>query len=343
LTFSSSNPILPLSSLCRKGQIFFAAEKKDDTMNRTGKKCDLTDIPDLSREDVRIIFERAAEMKRDRTAYAGSLAGKVMALISEKQSLRTRVTFQTGMYQLGGYSIYLSNHDISLGRREPVIDVARNLERWVDVIVARVFKQESILDLAKYASVPVINALSDMAHPCQALADLFTLEWLGYNLRGFPLTYIGDGNNVCHSLMLLSGLMGVRMTVSTPEIETYMPNRNIFEQARVLAHESGGEIIYEPNPDRAVRGAKAVYTDVWASMGQEEEAEVRKQVFAKYQVNAALLSKAEPGAYVMHCLPAHRGEEITDEVMESEQSIVFEQAENRLHTQKAILHYLLLG
>ncbi|HQP98077.1 MAG TPA: ornithine carbamoyltransferase [bacterium] len=306
-------------------------------------KRDLTYIPDLSREDVRIIFGRSAEMKKDRTAYAGSLAGKVMALISEKQSLRTRVTFETGMYQLGGYSIYLSNHDISLGKREPVIDIARNLERWVDVIVARVFKQESIIDLAKYSSVPVINALSDMAHPCQALADLFTLEWLGHDLKGFPFTYIGDGNNVCHSLMLLSGLTGVKMTVSTPEIETYMPNKKIFEQARALARESGGEIIHEPNPGRAVQGAKAVYTDVWASMGQEKEAEIRKQVFAKYQVNAALLSQAEPGAYVMHCLPAHRGEEITDEAMESEQSIVFEQAENRLHTQKAILHYLMLG
>jgi ornithine carbamoyltransferase len=195
--------------------------------------------------------------------------------------------------------------------------------------------------MAKYASVPVINALSDDAHPSQALADFFTLESLGHELRGFPLTYVGDGNNVCHSLILLTGLMGLRLTVSTPDTPEYMPRGSVVERGRSLAAESGGEIRYEPDPFRAVRGARAVYTDVWTSMGQEDEAEERQKAFAGYQVNSALLAHAEPGAVVMHCLPAHRGEEITDDVIDSDQSIVFEQAENRLHTQKAILHYLL--
>jgi ornithine carbamoyltransferase len=245
------------------------------------------------------------------------------------------------MYQLGGYAVYLTNHDISLGKREPVADVARNLERWVDIIVARVHRQESVEQLAKYASVPVVNALSDDTHPCQALADFFTLERLGHNLKGFPLTYVGDGNNVCHSLVLLSGLVGLRLTVSTPETLDYMPRESVMEQGRYMAAASGGEIRYESDPVRAVRGARAVYTDVWTSMGQENEADVRQRAFADYQVNSALLAHAEPGALVMHCLPAHRGEEITDEVIDSEQSIIFEQAENRLHTQKAILHYFL--
>ena len=313
------------------------------TAPEKNNKRDLTCIPDLSNEDVRIIFDRASSMRKDRTAFAGTLRGKVMALISEKQSLRTRVTFETGMYQLGGYTIYLSNHDISFGKREPAADIARNLERWVDIIVARVFRQESVNDLAKYASIPVINALSDDAHPCQALADFFTLQWLGHDLKGFPLTYVGDGNNVCHSIMLLSGVMGLRLTVSTPENPAYMPRESILVHARRLAAENGGEINYEPDPVCAVRGARAVYTDVWTSMGQEEEAEERQKAFWDYQVNSALLSHAESGALTMHCLPAHRGEEITDEVMDSEYSIVFEQAENRLHTQKAILHYFLAG
>ena len=310
-------------------------------MSVTVKKRDLRYVTDLSIEDIRQIFDRAATMRRDRTAFAGSLAGKVMALIMEKQSLRTRVTFETGMYHLGGVSIFLTNQDIALGKREPVADVARNLERWVDLIVARVYEQDHVDQLAKYASVPVINALSDEAHPCQALTDLFTLQFLGHDLHGFPLTYIGDGNNVCNSLALLSGLLGVQLTISTPKVPQYMPQEKWMNLGRKLAAQNGGEIRFESDPKKAVQGARAVYTDVWASMGREDESEERRKAFADYQVNADLMKHADPDAVVMHCLPAHRGEEITDEVMDSPQSIVFEQAENRLHVQKALLHFFM--
>ncbi|MBZ0256668.1 ornithine carbamoyltransferase, partial [bacterium] len=225
--------------------------------------------------------------------------------------------------------------------REPVKDVARNLARWVDLVVARVFAQQSIVDLAKYADIPVINALSDEGHPCQAVADLFTV-WDSLrergDLSGFNMTYIGDGNNVCNSLILIAGLLGFHLTVCTPS--GYEPHPAMTWQGREMSHDWGGAITFELDPVKAVKNSDAIYTDVWTSMGQEEESEERRRVFQSYQVNEGLLSQAPSHAVVMHCLPAHRGEEITDGVLESDRSVVFEQAENRLHTQKALMKYL---
>jgi ornithine carbamoyltransferase len=242
---------------------------------------------------------------------------------------------------LGGHDVYLTNQDIALGKREPVKDVARNLSRWVDLIVARVFQQASIMELAQYSTIPVINALSDEGHPCQVIADLYTIWDLVRErgeLEGFRLTYIGDGNNVCNSLILIAGLSGMHITVCTPP--GYEPDARILRQGRELCHTNGAAVTFEVDPRKAVNEADAIYTDVWASMGQEEEANKRKEEFKAYQVNADLISWAPDNVKVMHCLPAHRGEEITDEVLESKDSLVFDQAENRLHAQKAIMKFL---
>lgn len=298
-------------------------------------------ISDLTREQLHDILQLTGKMKDDPAQYRDCLKGKTMAMINEKQSLRTKVTFEAGIQQLGGYSIYLTNHDINLGKREPVKDVARNLSRWVDIIVARVYLQATVDELATFAAIPVVNALSDEEHPCQAIADVFTIwdQRCGRNsLQGYRLTFIGDGNNVCNSLMLISGLLGMRMVVCTPE--RYQPCERIFNQANQLARELGGSIVLETNPVTAVQSTQAIYTDVWTSMGQERETEQRIKDFQGYQVNTALMSKAPRDAIVMHCLPAHRDEEITDEVIESPNSVVFDQAENRLHAQKAIMKYL---
>lgn len=305
------------------------------------KKRDLRLVTDLNREDLLAIFQISADMKADPRAFAKALEGKTMAMINEKQSLRTKVTFEAGIQQLGGYSVYLTNQDINLGKREPVKDIARNLARWVDLIVARVYAQQSIMDLAKYADVPVINALSDEGHPCQAIADLFTvwdcLRERG-DLAGFNMTFIGDGNNVCNSLILIAGLLGFHLTVCTPS--GYEPDPSMTWQGREMSHDWGGAITFELDPVKAVKKADAIYTDVWTSMGQEKESDERNRIFQGYQVNEGLLSQAPSHAVVMHCLPAHRGEEITDGVLESDRSVVFEQAENRLHTQKALMKYL---
>ncbi len=305
------------------------------------KKRDLRLISDLTRDDLLAIFQISADLKTDPRAFALALEGKTMAMINEKQSLRTKVTFEAGIQQLGGYSVYLTNQDINLGKREPVKDVARNLARWVDLIVARVYAQQTIMDLAKYADIPVINALSDEGHPCQAIADLFTvwdkLRERG-DMQGFNMTFIGDGNNVCNSLILIAGLLGFHLTVCTPS--GYEPDPSMTWQGREMSHDWGGAITFELDPVKAVKSADAIYTDVWTSMGQEKETDERKRVFQGYQVNEGLLSQAPNHAVVMHCLPAHRGEEITDGVLESDRSVVFEQAENRLHTQKALMKYL---
>ncbi|MBI1389298.1 MAG: ornithine carbamoyltransferase [bacterium] len=304
-------------------------------------KRDLRTVIDLNRDELLTVFQLAAEMKENPLQFSKALEGKTMAMINEKQSLRTKVTFEAGIQQLGGYAVYLTNQDINLGKREPVKDIARNLSRWVDLVAARVYKQATVMELAKYSSIPVINALSDEGHPCQAMADLFTI-WdfvkKREELRGFNLTFIGDGNNVCNSLILIAGLLGFHLTVCTPA--GYEPNPTMTWQGREMSHDWGGAITFELDPVKAVAGADAIYTDVWTSMGQEEETEKRREVFKPYQVNEALLEKAPKHAVVMHCLPAHRGEEITDGVMESERSVVFEQAENRLHTQKALMKFL---
>jgi ornithine carbamoyltransferase len=294
-------------------------------------------IRDLDAETVRRLFRLTADLKakqkaRDRAAL---LAGRTMALIFEKPSLRTRVTFEVGMFQLGGSSVYLAAQEIGMGKRESVPDIARNLSRWVDVIAARVFSHSTVEDLARHASIPVINGLSDFEHPCQALADLFTLWERGLDLEQTRVAWVGDGNNVCHSLLLLATLTGTQVTVASPP--GFEPDPGVLETCRAL----GGRVKLTVEARDAVEDADVIYTDVWISMGQENERERRLEAFQRYQVNERLLQFGRDGALVMHCLPAHRGEEITDGVLESPRSVVLDQAENRLHAQKAITVHLL--
>jgi len=288
---------------------------------------------------VRELFHLAADIKEHPDRYQSAFSGRFLAMIFEKPSLRTRVTFEVGIASLGGTAIFLDHANARLGERESIPDVARSLSRWVHGIVARVFSQEALETLAAYASVPVINALSDLYHPCQTFSDFFTLEEKFGSVRGLKLVYLGDGNNMCHSLMVAGARVGAHVRIATPA--GYEPDAKIVAAARRDAAATAGTIELFRAPEDAVRGAQAVYTDVWASMGQEGEAEARAAIFAPYQVNAALMSLAAPGAVFLHCLPAHRGSEVTDEVMESPCSIVFDQAENRLHVQKAILLMLL--
>jgi ornithine carbamoyltransferase len=297
---------------------------------------------DLSRQDVEALFRRAQELKAEWQSGGHSsplLQGKTLALVFEKPSLRTRVAFEAGMTQLGGHGSYLSANDIDMGGRESVPDVARNLSRWVQAIAARVFKHTTVETLARSASVPVINALSDREHPCQALADMLTLLERFGRLQGLRLAYVGDGNNVCHSLMLLGATLGVNVGVACPP--DYRPDPEILALAEQRAAESDSTITISATPSEVVEGADAVYTDVWASMGQEHEAARRRPVFQPYQVNTALMALARADGLVMHCLPAHRGEEITAEVIDGPNSVVFDQAENRLHVQKALVLTLL--
>jgi ornithine carbamoyltransferase len=288
---------------------------------------------------VRDLYRLTAEVKAHPEKYRTALAGRFVALIMEKASLRTRVTFEVGMGSLGGSAIFLDQTQSPLGKRESIPDVARNLSRWVQGIVARVHEQRKLELLAQYASVPVINALSDRYHPCQALADFFTLEERFGGVRGLKFAYVGDGNNVCHSLLLTGARLGAEMHVATPA--GYEPKPEIVAEARRTGRETGGKIELCRKPEEAVAGAKAVYTDVWASMGQEMQEAERKAAFAAYQVNDRLLMKAAKDCVFLHCLPAHRGAEVTDAVMDSRRSLVFDQAENRLHVQKAILLTLL--
>jgi ornithine carbamoyltransferase len=267
------------------------------------------------------------------------LKGKTLALIFEKPSLRTRTSFDVGIQQLGGYSLYLSPNEISLGKRESVYDVAKNLERMVQGIMIRTFAHQIVLDMAKHASIPVINGLTDYSHPCQAMADYLTiLEVIG-TLKGLKLCYVGDGNNVAHSLMFAGARLGVDVTVSCPK--GFEPNKTAFDDAVEDAKLTGAKISIEHDAKIAVKNADAIYTDVWASMGQESEAAERKAIFAPYQVNDELMSYAKPYTLFMHCLPAHRGDEVTDSVIDSLNSVVFQEAENRLHVQKAIMYQLM--
>jgi ornithine carbamoyltransferase len=261
-----------------------------------------------------------------------------VALLFEKPSLRTRVTFDVGVSSLGGHAVYLGPDEVGIGRRETATDIGRNLSRWVDAIVLRTFAHETLLELAEAASVPVVNALTDLEHPCQALADVLTLRQRLGDLHGRTLTFVGDGNNVCHSLLLTGALAGLHVRIATPP--GYAPDAAITAQADRLASEMGGSITIGTDPVAAVDGADAVYTDAWTSMGAEAEAELRRLRFGGYRVDAALLSNA-PDALVMHCLPAHRGEEITDDVLDGPRSVVLEQAENRLYVQQALLVELL--
>jgi ornithine carbamoyltransferase len=288
---------------------------------------------------VRELYHLAADIKARPDRYRGALGGKFLALIFEKPSLRTRVTFEVGIQSMGGGAVFLDHTTTHLGKRESIQDVAKNLERWVHAIVARVFEQKALEELAGHASIPVINALSDQFHPCQAFADFFTLEERFGNLRGLKFAYVGDGNNMCHSLMISGARVGAHIRVGTPA--GYEPDAEIVTEARRVARETKGKIELFTSADEAVAGAQAVYTDVWASMGQEEEAAQREAIFAPFQVNESLMNAAAPDAVFLHCLPAHRGSEVTTEVIDSPRSIIYDQAENRLHVQKAILLMLL--
>jgi ornithine carbamoyltransferase len=302
---------------------------------------DLLSVADLSRDEVERIFDRAAALKaedrarRERgAAVATPLAGRTLAMLFQKPSLRTRVTFEAGMNQLGGHAIYLTE-DVVMGARESVRDVARNLERFVDAIVARTGPHEVVVELAAQASIPVVNGLTLREHPCQALADLFTMRERFGDLNGRVLAFVGDGNNVYHSLALLGSMLGLEVRLAHPA--DYGPNLRVVERAEELAASGGGRLLFGRDPAQVVRGADVIYTDAWTSMGQEVEAEARRDAFAGYRVDDALLDVAGPGTVAMHCLPAHRGEEITSAVMDGPRSIIWEQSENRLHVQKALL------
>lgn len=297
---------------------------------------DFTQDLDLSHAELLSLLDLSAQVKRNPTRFARALSGRYAALLFEKPSLRTRITFELAVKQLGGDSI-LNNGLI--GEREPIRDVARNLDRWTNVIVARTFTQRTVLDLAKYSSVPVVNALSDLYHPCQALADVLTIKEHFGKWRGLKLAFIGDGNNVAHSLMLTATRLGMDFALGCPA--SYEPDEGILTEARGLARDYGTTITVTNSAEEAVEGAHAVYTDVWASMGQEAEAIERRARFQPYQVNEELMARAESDAVFMHCLPAKRNQETTDGVIESAQSVVFDQAENRLHVQKALLLMLL--
>ncbi|MBX7244678.1 MAG: ornithine carbamoyltransferase [Candidatus Sumerlaeaceae bacterium] len=292
---------------------------------------------DFTAHDIERMFSLATSLKVPVQQHQplDLLHGRSAAMIFQKPSLRTRATFDIGIYQLGGHAIYLGPTEISLGQRESVYDVAKNLERWVDIIIARVYSQSDIEELAEAAKPPVINALSNDEHPCQSMADLFTLYEHGIRNKDMRLAFVGDGNNVCASLMINAVTLGADVRVASPK--GYAPPQKSIEIAEKLAAENGGSLRIMEDPKEAVKGANAVYTDTWASMHTESESEKRKHIFRPYQVNTELLKNAEAGAKVMHCLPAHRGEELTDEVMDGPNSVVFDQAENRLHIQKAII------
>lgn len=284
------------------------------------------------------LLRLTADIKARPEAYAETLRGKFLALIFEKPSLRTRVTFEVGIQSMGGGAIFLDHTQARLGERESIADVARNLERWVHGIVARVYEQRVLDEMAASAGIPVINALSDKFHPCQALADFFTLEEKFGALKGLKVAYVGDGNNVCHSLSYLAARLGVHLRIATPA--NYAPDADVIADSKRVAKETRAKIELFTDPADAVDGVQAVYTDSWTSMGFEAETKVRNSVFQRYQVNDKLMALADPEAVFMHCLPAHRGYEVTPEVLDGKQSVVLDQSENRMYVQKAILHTL---
>ena len=303
-------------------------------------KKDLLTILDLTREDVLCILQRAEELRASQKTGKPhlTLKGRTMAMIFKKPSTRTRVSFQVGFFQMGGLALDLPMDSLQIGRGEPLRDTARVLCRYVDIILVRTFDHEEVEQLAESATVPVINGLTDRYHPCQALSDLLTMQDHIGNLDSAVIAYVGDGNNVAHSLLNAAGLMGLRLRMACPA--GYEPDRGIAEHARRLAERAGGGIELFEDPEQAGSGANVIYTDVWISMGQEAEAEEKRRVFSQYQVNKGLVALAQPDVMIMHCLPAHRGEEITEDVLEGPLSVVFDQAENRLHVQKAIVETL---
>ena len=301
---------------------------------------DFISIHDLTLYDFYQILDMTQIMKDRPGRFQNKLKNKILAMIFQKPSLRTRVTFEVGMLQLGGEAIYLGPQDIQMGTRESVQDIGKNLERWVDGIMIRTFAHQTILDLARSAAIPVINGLTDLLHPCQAMADFFTLREKKGDLRSLKLAYIGDGNNVCHSLLFAAAKAGTKVSVATPP--GYEPKAEIVKQAKEGGKETGFSLELGNDSGQAALDADVIYTDVWASMGQEQEKEKRAKIFAPFQVNKDLMARAKKDSVFMHCLPAHRGEEVTDDVLDSSHSIVFDQAENRLHIQKVIM-LLLMG
>ncbi len=300
---------------------------------------DLISIHDLEPAEILQLFDLTAVLKRKPASFRGLLAGKQMVMFFEKPSLRTRLTFEAGMDSLGGSTFFVDQTASRLNARESLYDIAHNLERWIDIIVLRTFSHAVVEEMATYSSVPVINALSELEHPCQALADFFTLQEHYGDLKRIHFAYVGDGNNMAHSLLLAGASVGAKVSIATPE--RYPLSPVILTMAKAIAEETKATLRILNDPRKAVAGADAVYTDAWASMGHEAEAEERAAIFAPFQVNAALMQLAKPNALFMHCLPAHRGQEVTDQVIDSVNSVVFDQAENRLHIQKAILVWLL--
>jgi ornithine carbamoyltransferase len=302
-------------------------------------KKDLISVKELTTKDIDKIFILTDQLKKDKSKYALALAGKTLALIFQKPSNRTRVSFEVGMYQLGGHSMYLAPKEINLGVRESIKDVAKTLSRYVDGIVLRTFEHKNVLEMARYSDKPVINGLSDFSHPCQALADVYTVGEKLKTIKGKTLAYIGDGNNVCNSLLYACAKVGLSINVGSPK--AYEPRALVLKEAKAAARPSASVIRVFNEPQKAVTAADVIYTDVWASMGQEKESLARKKAFKGFQVNKDLVKFAKPHALIMHCLPAHRGEEITDGLLDGPDSVVFDQAENRMHVQKAILIELL--
>jgi ornithine carbamoyltransferase len=300
---------------------------------------DFIEVHDYTADEVREIFELARDIKKKPEKFRDTLRGQTLAMIFEKSSTRTRVSFEVGMFQLGGHALFLSSRDIQLGRGEPITDTARVLSRYVDGIMARTFAHKTVTDLAAYATVPVINGLTDLSHPCQSMTDYFTAwEHLG-ELKGRKLAYVGDGNNMAHSLMYAAPKVGMDIAIATPP--SYAPDAGVIAQVKQDVDAAGTKLILTHSMEEAVSGADVVETDVWASMGQEDEAEKRRQDFAGWIVDRKIMAAAKPDAIFMHCLPAHRGEEVAADVIDSPQSVVFDEAENRLHVQKAIMVYLM--
>ncbi len=317
----------------------YLTDLQNDSKNITGwsiMKRDLVSIMDIA-DDLKEVIDISIAVKGDLKdeMRMRPFSGKVLAMIFEKPSLRTRVSFEVGFSQLGGQALYLSPNEIQVGKRESVFDVAKVLSRFSDMIIYRAFSNENMRELARYADVPVINGLDDVEHPCQAVADLLTMTEMKGSLRGKKLAWVGDGNNVLHSLLLGAGVLGMNVSAACPE--NYWPDQAIIDRAVELASDNGAAIHIGTDPTTAVRDADAVYTDTWVSMGDETEMEERLRIFSPYQVNMGLFSKARDDAIFMHCLPAHRGQEVTDEVMDCGRSVVFKQAENRMHAQKGIM------
>lgn len=303
-------------------------------------KRDFLAVSDISDAEIEFLLKRALELKYGADMNKCPLLGKSIGMIFEKPSTRTRISFEVGIYQLGGQSIYMNSEQLQLGRGEPVSDTARVMSRYLSAVVMRTYHHSTIEEFARYSSIPVINGLSDLHHPCQALADLMTIYEKKGKLKGIQVVYIGDGNNVANSLIEAAAKTGINLTIACPE--GYEPNRTILERSRnAFASKYSGDIVILRNPFEAVISADVIYTDVWVSMGQENDAEIKKMQFSDYQINLDLLAYAKQDVIVLHCLPAHRGEEITDEVINCRNSAIFDQSENRLHCQKALLEFLI--